>query len=339
MCHPRRLPPRRCGSRPRHVPNETRWNRRSSRQRSPCVPVALTVSGDCCDLWGRLTETRARRAPLRAPIGAFWGTRWRPFRCAPPGSPRPLRLITRARSGSSRTSEGSLRSAAIACADSSAQRMPSVRASTREQTLRSLEAPLEPPGHPLAAAGCLDRVELARDPPHRRLENLVGRRRAASRRRRAVVEARQDARVVDHRPPRDRTRSDAVRELPGKAAEETVRVRDGAGDRGRVGAIRDIELDCDESVSQGHARVPRDRRGEQREQLGLRIGLAAERKRADRPQLGMVLPESQALRALPCRRRRRRRDRDVGGRGRRPRAQRRRRRGRGRRWVSRSGRR
>ena len=127
--------------------------------------------------------------------------------------------------------------------------LPPVRASAGEQTPRSLEPPLEPPRHPLAAAGCLDRVELARDPPHRRLENLVGRRRAASPRRRAVVEARQDARVVDHRPPRDRTRSDAVRELPGKAAEETVRVRDGAGDRGRVGAIRDIELGCDELAS------------------------------------------------------------------------------------------
>src|SRR2546427_6072868 len=105
--------------------------------------------------------------------------------------------------------------------------LPPVRARAGEQTPRSLEPPREPPRHPLAAAGCLDRVELARDPPHRRLENLVGRRRAASPRRRAVVEARQDARVVDHRPPRDRTRSDAVRELPGKAAEETVRVRDG----------------------------------------------------------------------------------------------------------------
>ena len=74
-------------------------------------------------------------------------------------------------------------------------------------------------------------------------------------RQRARVVLRQHVRVAEHRPSNRRRRIDILRELPGKAAEQVVRVSDGAGDRGRVGAVRDVELRHNELIGQDQAGI------------------------------------------------------------------------------------
>jgi hypothetical protein len=106
-----------------------------------------------------------------------------------------------------------------------------------------------------------------------------------------------------------------IRELSGKAAEQVVRVGDDAGDGSRVGAVRDVQLGRDELIGEDQAGISRRssrRQVENRQQLRLRVGLASERNRRDRPQLGMVRPEAGTLRTAV---RQRGRCRGRGGRG------------------------
>lgn len=89
-----------------------------------------------------------------------------------------------------------------------------------------------------------------------------------------------------------------IRQLAREAAEQPVRIRDRLTDWCRVGAVGDVQLGCDQLVGQDQAGIAPDRSVEERQQLGLRVGLAPQGEGADGPGVGVIFPEALAQGAL-----------------------------------------
>ena len=89
-----------------------------------------------------------------------------------------------------------------------------------------------------------------------------------------------------------------IRQLAREAAEQPVRIRDRRTDRRRVRAVGYVQLGRDQLVGQDKAGISLDRSLKERQQLGLRVGLAPKGEGADRPGVGMVFPEALAQKAL-----------------------------------------
>src|SRR5437764_1180819 len=125
-----------------------------------------------------------------------------------------------------------------------------------------------------------------------------------------VVVAGEYLRVGDHRLSGLRGGPDRQGELAAKPREQVIRVRDRAVHRCGIGTGRDVELGCDQLISEYQAGIgaslTSDGRTENRQQLGLGICLAPQREARDRPCGGVVPPEAMAEgaavsgRAMPC---------------------------------------